>query len=135
MTDAPEAGPALPFWLRAGVLGRCPRCDAPTLFAGQISFAPRCRSCELDFDGFNVGDGPAAFLILIIGAIVVGGVVWMQLALAPPPWVLAVVWLPIALFLIAAGLRLSKGALLAIEHRRQAREGQIDANGDLGDER
>ena len=46
--------------------GVCPRCGNRTLFAGLATFAPRCRACSLDFADFNVGDGPAAFLILIV---------------------------------------------------------------------
>ena len=36
--------------------------------AGAVS-PPRCRACGLDFARFNVGDGPAAFLTLIVGAL------------------------------------------------------------------
>ena len=53
-----------------GFEGLCPRCGARTLFAGLARFAPSCSSCGLDFASYNVGDGPAAFLILIVGAIV-----------------------------------------------------------------
>ena len=71
MTSGPEA-PAFAGvtpW-RAALQGLCPRCGTKTLFAGLASFAPRCRACGLDFAAFNVGDGPAAFLIFIVGGIV-----------------------------------------------------------------
>jgi len=51
------------------VSGLCPRCGAPGLFDGPIRFAPKCKACGLDYTAFNVGDGAAAFLILIVGAI------------------------------------------------------------------
>ena len=60
--------------------GVCPRCGNRTLFAGLATFAPRCRACSLDFADFNVGDGPAAFLILIVGGLIVG----LAIALQPP---------------------------------------------------
>jgi uncharacterized protein (DUF983 family) len=41
------------------------------LFEGWVRFAHKCRNCGLDLDSFNVGDGPAAFLIFIVGAITV----------------------------------------------------------------
>ena len=50
----------------AALRGDCPRCGEQTLFAGWVAFAPTCRACGLDFSAFNVGDGPAAFLILIV---------------------------------------------------------------------
>jgi uncharacterized protein (DUF983 family) len=104
--------------------GRCPRCGAPGLFEGWVGFAPRCRQCALDFDSFNVGDGPAAFLILIIGAVLTVGAVATELASSPPWWV-HIVWLPLGLALTVGGLRLGKAALLAQEFLHRAREGRF----------
>ena len=100
--------------------GHCPRCRAKTLFTGVISFAPKCRACGLDFTTFNVGDGPAAFLTLIIGALVSALAIWLQLAAEPPFWVHVVLWLPLTIFAVLAGLRYGKAKLLAAEYRRRA---------------
>lgn len=105
--------------------GLCPRCSAKTLFMSLAGFAPKCRACGLDFAGFNVGDGPAAFLILIVGALVTGLAVALELAAEPPFWVHAVLWLPLAAALVIGSLRLAKGLLLALEYRHRAREGRI----------
>src|SRR3546814_6589507 len=57
--------------MRSAFLGLCPQCGAQTIFGTHIvRFEPRCRGCGLDYSQFNVGDGPAAFLILIVGAII-----------------------------------------------------------------
>jgi uncharacterized protein (DUF983 family) len=80
--------------------------------------------CGLDFDSFNVGDGPAAFLILIVGAIVTVGAIWLELAVEPPYWV-HVIWVPIAAALTIFGLRIGKAGLLAQEYVHRAREGRI----------
>ena len=87
-------------------------------------FASRCRGCSLDFDSFNVGDGPAAFLILIVGAIVAVAAILLDQILGPPWWV-HIVWLPIGAALTIYGLRLGKAALLYQEHKHRAREGQL----------
>ena len=108
----------------AAVRGLCPRCDAATLFAGAVAFATRCRSCGLDFDRFNVGDGPAAILTLVLGAIVVGGAIAVQLAFGPPVWLQVLVWTPITAALAVGSLRLAKAALLGAEYRNAAREGR-----------
>ena len=107
-----------------GFSGACPRCAERTLFDGIVRFAPKCRACGLDFQAFNVGDGAAAFLILIVGAIVTVGAIWVELAFIPPWWV-HLVWLPLLLGLTLAGLRLGKSLLLGLEYRHQAREGKI----------
>lgn len=122
---APENGggaePA-PTLVQGALRGLCPRCGAPTLFVGWIAFAPRCRVCGLDFGRFNVGDGPAAFLTLIVGTLVVGLAIWLELAVGPPVWVHIALWLPLTIALVLGGLRLSKAALLHSEYRQRAGE-------------
>ena len=102
--------------------GACPRCGNRTLFAGIVRFAPKCRACGLDFAGFNVGDGPAACLIFIVGGIVTGAAIVLELAAEPPFWVHFLLWLPLTVLLTVGLLRLAKGALLALEYRHEARE-------------
>ena len=110
--------------LQVGLRGCCPRCGKGRLFAGPISFAPRCTICGLDFSAFNVGDGAASFLILIVGAIVTGLAMWLELSVSPPWYVHAALWLPLTIILSMALMRLSKGLLLAMEYRHDAGEGQ-----------
>jgi uncharacterized protein (DUF983 family) len=104
----------------AALFGSCPRCGARTLFAGLTRFADRCRSCGLDFTQFNVGDGPAAFLTLIVGGLVVGLALWLEVAWHPPFWVHVVLWVPFTAAAVVLGLRAGKAALLAAEFRRGA---------------
>jgi uncharacterized protein (DUF983 family) len=111
--------------VQAALRGLCPRCGARTLFAGLASFAPRCRACGLDLADFNVGDGPAAFLIFIVGGLVVALAILLELGVSPPWWVHALLWVPLATLLTVGLLRLSKGLLLALEYRHRAREGRI----------
>ena len=109
----------------AGLQGLCPRCGARTLFAGLATFAPRCRACGLDYAAFNVGDGPAAFLIFIVGGIVVALAILLELSAAPPWWVHVLLWVPLTAILTVGLLRIGKGVLLALEYRHRAREGRI----------
>jgi uncharacterized protein (DUF983 family) len=104
--------------------GLCPRCAAKTLYRGLAAFAPKCRACGLDFAGFNVGDGPAAFLILIVGAVVTALAVALELSAEPPFWVHILLWLPLTAALVIGSLRFAKGLLLALEYRHRAREGR-----------
>ncbi len=128
MTEPPPLGAApagaSSAALRRAALGACPRCGAHSLFAGWIRFASKCPACGLDFDGFNVGDGPAALLILIVGALVTGGAITLELAAEPPYWV-HLIWVPVAAALTVGGLRLGKAWLLGQEYRHRAREGRI----------
>ena len=123
MGSAPATG-AAPSLAAAAFQGLCPNCGARSLFAGLTRFAPKCRACGLDFDSYNVGDGPAAFLILIVGAIVAVGAILLD-QMAGPPWWVPIIWVPVGAVLTIYGLRLGKAALLYQEHKHRAHEGKL----------
>ena len=109
---------------RAALFGLCPQCGAQTLFDGPAKFAPHCRVCSLDFQSYNVGDGPAAFLTLIVGALIIALALGLDSALHPPLWVHVILWVPLTVVAVVYGLRVGKAALLASEHQRQGAEGR-----------
>ncbi len=98
-TARPTAA-AEPSIVQVGLRSLCPRCGAKTLYVGMIKFAPRCTACGLDFDAFNVGDGPAAFLTLIIGTLVCIAAITLELSAHPPMWLHILLWPPITLALV-----------------------------------
>ena len=106
----------------AALLGLCPRCGSRTLFDGVAKFAPKCSACGLDLSKFNVGDGPAAFLTLIIGALVLVLALWLEVSFRPPFWVHALIWIPVTAAAVTYGLRVSKAWLLQAEYWRKAKE-------------
>lgn len=112
-----------PVW-RAALFATCPECGAPGLFDGPAKFRERCASCGLDFHRYNVGDGPAAFLTLIIGALLIAAALTLDAVARPPMWVHVLLWVPLTIVAVIYGLRVGKAALLASEHQRQAAEGR-----------
>lgn len=111
--------------IRAAVMGRCPRCGEGSLFTGYLTVAPRCGRCHLDYSSFDPGDGPAVFVILIVGFLVAGGALVVEVAFQPPYWVHAVIWLP-AIFILAFGfLRLVKSTLLVLQYKHRAGEARL----------
>ena len=137
MTETPakpvESALATPL-VRAALAARCPRCGVGPLFDGWVSFGPCCRACGLDLSTFNVGDGPAAFLILIVGGLVTALALVLQVSASPPFWVHILLWVPLTTALVIFCLRVSKSALLMLEYRNQAREGRIAPAAPLVDE-
>ena len=123
MTDTPATPPPAPF--DVALRGLCPRCGERGLFATFLRFAERCRGCGLDYREFNVGDGAAAFLIMIVGAIVSLCAIVVELQWSPPLLVHILLWLPLTVVLTVGLLRLAKGLLLALEYKNAAREGRI----------
>jgi uncharacterized protein (DUF983 family) len=111
-----------PGVVRAAVLGLCPRCGQGRLFRGLLSLAPTCTHCGLDFTRLGAGDGPAAFVILIVGAIVAGGALILEVTVRPPYWVHAVIWLPLIVVLSLALMRPLKAWLIVQTWRHRAEE-------------
>ena len=123
MSDPAPAQGAAPSLAAAALRGLCPRCGAQTLFAGVARLAPSCANCGLGIAGFDVGDGPAVFLILMIGTAIAVTAILIDLAYTPPWWV-HLVWVPIGIGLTLYGLRLGKAALLYQIYRHDAGEGR-----------
>jgi len=110
-----------------GLHGRCPRCGQGRLFTGFLTPAERCANCGLDFTTFaDAGDGPAVFVIMIVGFIVVGLALFVEFTFAPPYWVHALLWIPLIFILSFALLRPLKGFLLAQTYRTRVAEGRIE---------
>ena len=120
----PDA-PSLASTLAAGIAGRCPACGRGKLFSGYLALAPRCNGCGLDYGFADAGDGPAVFVILVTGFIVVGAALFVEMAYAPPYWLHALIWGPLAILLPLLLLRSFKGVLIALQYKHKAEEGRL----------
>lgn len=114
-----------------GLRGRCPRCGEGRLFQGFLSLRPTCERCGLDYSFADAGDGPAVFVILIGGFIVVFAALITEIVYQPPYWVHAALWLPLILLVTLAPLRLIKGLLIALQYHHKAAEGRLEYRGDV----
>ncbi len=112
--------------IRAGLGGRCPRCGEGRLFSGFLALRERCRSCGLDYSFADAGDGPAAFVILIIGFVVVGLALFVEVSYQPPLWLHFIIWVPLAIGLSLGAMRLAKGVLITLQYSNKAAEGRLD---------
>jgi uncharacterized protein (DUF983 family) len=108
-----------------GITGRCPSCGGGKLFDGYLKLAPRCNSCGLDYDFADSGDGPAMFVILVTGFIVVGAALIVEMRYAPPYWLHALLWGSLSILLPLILLRAFKGVLIAFQFRHKAEEGKL----------
>lgn len=112
-----------------GVRCRCPRCGEGMLFQGFLSLRPACDRCGLDYKFADSGDGPAVFVILIGGAIVVAAALITEVVYQPPYWLHAVLWLPLILLVTLVPLRPLKGLLIALQYYHEAAEGRPEHRG------
>jgi uncharacterized protein (DUF983 family) len=113
--------------LLRGLAGCCPACGRGGLFEGFIRLAQRCTECGIDLSRPGGAEDPFAFIVLIVGSIVVGAALAIEIEFAWPVWLHMVVWLPLALVLCLALLRPTRGLLAGVQHH-QRRHG-IAGNG------
>jgi uncharacterized protein (DUF983 family) len=119
----------LPAAVLAGLSCACPRCGKGKLFKGYVTLRPRCDVCGLEYSFADSGDGPAVFIILIAGFIVVGAALVTEILYQPPFWVHAVLWLPLILIVTLGPLRPMKGLLIALQYHHKAAEGRFGGGG------
>ena len=106
----------------AGLRCRCPRCGEGRLFVGLLTVAPRCTVCGLDLSRHDTGDGPAVFVILALGIVVVPLALMLESFAAPPIWVHLVVWPPVILGLAILLLRPMKATMVAFHFKNLRHE-------------
>jgi uncharacterized protein (DUF983 family) len=123
MSDEDRSSSPLP--IGRGLSCRCPRCGKGKLFRGFLTLAPRCERCGLDYGFAEAGDGPAVFIILLAGFIVVGAALLVEMRYEPPYWVHALLWGPLILITTLLPLRAMKGLLIALQYHHQAAEGRL----------
>ncbi|MDP7539530.1 MAG: DUF983 domain-containing protein [Alphaproteobacteria bacterium] len=108
---------APPSLLAAALKRRCPACGEGRLYRRYLQVADRCAVCDLDLRFQDSGDGPAVFIIMIVGFIVVGLVLWTELSFAPPLWLHMLLWTPLILGLSLALLPVLKAGMVGLHYR------------------
>jgi uncharacterized protein (DUF983 family) len=112
MNDFPPISP-----IRAALGCRCPRCGRGKLFIGLLDVRGACEICGLDLSGQDAGDGPAVFVILFLGLIVVALAALVEVKFSPPIWIHLMLWTPFIIVGAIAMLRPLKAGLIALQYR------------------
>ncbi|MBV8536038.1 MAG: DUF983 domain-containing protein [Alphaproteobacteria bacterium] len=99
---------------------RCPRCGQGPLYSGLLTVRERCTGCGLDLSAQDSGDGPAVFVVLVLGGFVVGLALLVEVKFSPPLWVHAVLWPGVILAGAIVLLRMFKATLIALQFRHRA---------------
>jgi uncharacterized protein (DUF983 family) len=82
-----------------------------------LAVRPECTSCGLDLSAQDAGDGPAVFVIFLLGLIVVALAAFVELRFSPPLWVHLVLWTPLILGGAILMLRPLKAGMIALQYR------------------
>lgn len=100
------------------------------MFRGFLNLRPRCDACGLDYGFADAGDGPAIFVILLGGFVVVFAALIVEVLYRPPLWLHAMLWLPLILLVTLWPLRAVKGLLINLQYHHKAQEGRLQFRND-----
>ena len=104
----------------------CPRCGQGRLFDGFLSVAERCEACGLALGRHDSGDGPAVFLIFILGFIAVPIVLWIGFSFDLPSWAPAALGGVVVLGMALGLLRPAKAYMIALQYRHRREDFEAD---------
>ena len=108
--------------VQAGLKARCPRCGEGKLYASMLKPADKCTACELDYAFIDSGDGPAVFVILILGFIILGLALLVETTFQPPLWAHALIWIPVVILACLWTLRFAKALMIALQYKTRAQQ-------------
>lgn len=107
--------------LRLGWSCKCPRCREGSLYKPGFTLAvvDKCEKCGLDLARNDSADGPAVFLIFILGFTIVPLALAFEYAFHPPLWVHAILWSVLILAIILFTLRPLKAYIIALQYKHR----------------
>lgn len=107
--------------IKLGLAGKCPRCRQGDLFKPGLTLSLRkqCESCNLDLEKNDSADGPAVFLIFVLGTLLVPLALMVDHVFAPPLWVHFVLWSAVTLGLTLGMLRPLKAYIIALQYKHR----------------
>jgi len=104
-------------WIfKSGWKGLCPRCGKGHMFKSWLKVSDRCEVCGLDYRFASPDDGPAFFSLCFVAFPLVFLMVWVQVALEPPIWLLLIIAVPLISLGCLLPLRPIKGWLVASQY-------------------
>ena len=127
-TDDRSGDRSLGTPIMRGLRARCPGCGEGRLFQGFLTLQPKCERCGLDYSFADAADGPAVFVILISGFIVVFAALAVEFTYQPPYWLHAMLWLPLIALTTLGPLRPIKGVMIALQYHHKAAEGRLSGS-------
>ena len=104
-------GPAL--W--RGFRCRCPACGLGSIFHAFLKVDDACPSCHATLAHQRADDAPPYFVMVIVGHVVVGLMLPVEIVFRPPLWLHAALWIPLTLGLALTLLPRVKGAIVGLQ--------------------
>ncbi len=112
--------------LKLGWTCKCPKCGQGDLYASRVSLSLKdnCDVCGLNLADNDSADGPAVFLIFILGFAIVPIALLIDYLYAWPVWLHGIVWGFVSLAFIIASMRPLKAYIIALQFKHRPNDWQ-----------
>ncbi|SFZ81959.1 Uncharacterized conserved protein, DUF983 family [Devosia enhydra] len=98
-----------------GMKLKCPHCGEGHMFRGYLKVADSCDACGEELKHHRADDGPPYIAIMIVGHLLVGIMLHMEIAMQVNPLTYLYTMLPLAVILPLAMLPSIKGGLVGLQ--------------------
>ena len=105
--------------IKQAIRCKCPHCHQGRLFKSglTVEVVNKCDVCGTELAHHDSADGPAVFLIFILGFLLVPLALIFEVAFAPPLYIHVILW-GLAIFaLTALSLRPLKSVVIALQYK------------------
>lgn len=113
-SDPEEVRPLWPA-VKKGIGCRCPRCGEGKLFHRFLKVIPNCASCGEPLHHHRADDMPPYIAIVIVGHILIGVMLHLEMTMVVAPWVYFATLVPLAVILPLVLLPSIKGAVVGLQ--------------------
>lgn len=107
--------------IREGIRPLCPKCRIGSLYKEGFSLdvVDICSSCSFETGKNDSADGPAVFLIFLLGFLLVPIAVLVDGIFEPPLWAHAIIWTIAALAITLGLLRPLKAVVIYLQYKHR----------------
>lgn len=101
--------------MKNGLRCKCPKCGKGKLFRAYLKVNDICPNCGEDLHHHRADDAPPYITMAIIGHLIVGAILHIEMAYEWEPIMYIYIFVPLALILSLAMLPAVKGIVVAIQ--------------------
>jgi len=108
-------------FVRSALSCKCPRCRKGSLYQKgfTVDLRVQCAVCGLDFSKNDSADGPAVFLVFVLGFFLVPLALLFEALASPPLWMHGVLWGAVALVVTIGTLKPLKSYVIALQFKHR----------------
>ena len=99
----------------------CPECGQPSIFPHKFTLDVKdtCEHCGFKIANHDSGDGPAVFLIFILGFVLTPLALWLSVVVDIPLWGHAIIWSVVSVGLCFLTMQPLKTYVIALNYKHR----------------